>query len=425
MPTLFQQAVQLEKDSLPSFVFGENMKTGRLDPTTGQIDPNVFNGLPVGMIWLHDLNGRSSVPALMTIQMRFFLVGADDTVKTGKNVEGDLFAIEPLILRQNANTLDQRIRQSQTNNISPFAGIEGGVVYASSTNALSVNVGAYAPLGWTGGDLLIASGDLPASANQYRWIVIYFTGVYGAAPAYVVTTSKVWANKESVPIADAYTAVLPADAIRLAGVTLKNGQTTINYTESRFENLRDYLNREDSGVQSVVAGTNVTVNNTDPLNPIVSATGAGSVGALIVIRDKKAQNTAGGTFTSGAWRTRDLNEELVDTGAHASVATNQITLAAGTYRIRASAPAMEVGRHQTRWQNVTDATTISTGTSEFSSNAAAYAQSRSWIDDRFTIAGTKTFELQHQAAVTKATNGYGVEANLTDEIFSVVELTRE
>jgi hypothetical protein len=31
-----------------------------------------------------------------------------------------------------------------------------------------------------------------------------------------------------------------------------------------------------SGVQSVVAGTNVSVDNTDPLNPIVSATGSGT-----------------------------------------------------------------------------------------------------------------------------------------------------
>jgi len=35
------------------------------------------------------------------------------------------------------------------------------------------------------------------------------------------------------------------------------------------------------GVQSVVAGTNVTVDNTDPLNPIVSATGGSGTGTKI------------------------------------------------------------------------------------------------------------------------------------------------
>ena len=36
----------------------------------------------------------------------------------------------------------------------------------------------------------------------------------------------------------------------------------------------------DAGIQSVVAGTNVTVDNTDPLNPIVSATGGGAAGLV-------------------------------------------------------------------------------------------------------------------------------------------------
>jgi len=37
----------------------------------------------------------------------------------------------------------------------------------------------------------------------------------------------------------------------------------------------------DAGIQSVVAGTNVTVDNTDPLNPIVSATGGSGAAGLV------------------------------------------------------------------------------------------------------------------------------------------------
>lgn len=35
------------------------------------------------------------------------------------------------------------------------------------------------------------------------------------------------------------------------------------------------------GIQSIVAGTNVTVDDTDPLNPIVSATGGGDAGVVV------------------------------------------------------------------------------------------------------------------------------------------------
>lgn len=146
----------------------------------------------------------------------------------------------------------------------------------------------------------------------------------------------------------------------------------------------------------------------------------------ILIRDEKAQNTAGGTFTSGAWRTRDLNTEVVDTGSLASVASNQITLNAGTYVIRASAPAYSVNSHQTRLQNVTDASTVLIGTSEYNRAGTGpdYPSGRSWIIGRFTIASSKTFEVQHQAVTTGTTSGFGVAGNLTTEVYTVVELWR-
>lgn len=37
---------------------------------------------------------------------------------------------------------------------------------------------------------------------------------------------------------------------------------------------------DDGVIQSIVAGTNVTVDDTDPANPIVSASGGGSGGPI-------------------------------------------------------------------------------------------------------------------------------------------------
>lgn len=45
-------------------------------------------------------------------------------------------------------------------------------------------------------------------------------------------------------------------------------------------NYDDLINTPSPGIQSVVAGTNVTVDNTDPLNPIVNASGGGGGGGL-------------------------------------------------------------------------------------------------------------------------------------------------
>lgn len=139
--------------------------------------------------------------------------------------------------------------------------------------------------------------------------------------------------------------------------------------------------------------------------------------ALIV--DRKTQGTVGGTFTSGAWRTRDLNTEITDTDGIVSVAANQFTLAAGTYIIRASAPAyLSNSRHGTRMRNITDGTTDLFGTSEFSFND----QTRSFIAGKLILTASKTFELQHQTAITSVTYGLGVETNMQVETYAMVEI---
>src|SRR5690606_21247003 len=50
------------------------------------------------------------------------------------------------------------------------------------------------------------------------------------------------------------------------------------------------------------------------------------------LKDVKPSGTAGGTFTSGSWQTRDLNTIEGDS-SFVSLASNQFTLQPGTYHI--------------------------------------------------------------------------------------------
>lgn len=62
----------------------------------------------------------------------------------------------------------------------------------------------------------------------------------------------------------------------------------INYPINKFVNSHEFkaslakvlccTNAGGSGIQSIVAGTNITIDNTDPLNPIISASGGGGGG---------------------------------------------------------------------------------------------------------------------------------------------------
>lgn len=158
------------------------------------------------------------------------------------------------------------------------------------------------------------------------------------------------------------------------------------------------------------------------------AGGGGGSGYLgyIKVTETQAQNTNGGTFTAGAWRTRTLNTEDSDTNADCSLASNQITLTAGTYECMISAPAWQVKRHQIRLYNTTGAAAILIGTSEYAEDGGAAARegTRSFCCGRFTIAASQALEVQHQCEATKATYGLGIAANFTSEIYTIAEFWR-
>ena len=143
-----------------------------------------------------------------------------------------------------------------------------------------------------------------------------------------------------------------------------------------------------------------------------------------VICDQKPQGTVAGAFTSGDWRTRDLNTEIFDPDGIVSISNNQFTLGAGNYYIEWSCPAYAVNRHQSRLQDITGTATIVNGTSEYTNQTCA-GFTRSFGFARVSITSNNVYEIQHQAQTTKVTNGLGSEANFTVEIYTVVKIFKE
>ena len=145
------------------------------------------------------------------------------------------------------------------------------------------------------------------------------------------------------------------------------------------------------------------------------------------IQDQKAANTDGGTFTNGAWRTRVLNTVVSDIAGIASLASNQITLSPGTYRCSISVPGFFCGTHTTRLQNITASSTVLSGTSEATETSSTLGtQTRSLISGKFILTTSAALEVQHQCAVTKASNGLGHATNFgAVEIYTNVELWKE
>lgn len=141
---------------------------------------------------------------------------------------------------------------------------------------------------------------------------------------------------------------------------------------------------------------------------------------MIHVRDEKANTTVGGASVSGQ-QTRTLNTVVTNTLTGASLASNKVTLAAGTYDVEASAPGHGVGVHKIRLRNDTDSTTILVGTSEY---CVVNVQNRSFLKGRFTLAAQKDVLLQHYTFSVVATNGLGVNTSTGDvEVYADLKIT--
>lgn len=144
-----------------------------------------------------------------------------------------------------------------------------------------------------------------------------------------------------------------------------------------------------------------------------------ALGALsaALLQDQKAQNTAGGTATSGSDQTRTINTEVFDPDGIVSISANQFTLAAGTYIVLADPGAFVVGQHQAWLYNVTDSTTVVRGGVAYNNSGGGQAMTFSPIFAAFTIAGSKAFSIRHRVTSTRSTDGWGLAANFGTEVY--------
>lgn len=149
-------------------------------------------------------------------------------------------------------------------------------------------------------------------------------------------------------------------------------------------------------------------NSADSLwKPGTVSGGGGTTATLMHVREEQADGTSAGTFTSGAWRTRVLNTVVTNDIVGASLASNVITLPAGTFEVDALAPAFRVGGHQARLYDVTNSAELLLGMT------GAYSQPSSTggfapVRGEFTLSATTDIRLEHACATTVASNGLGL-----------------
>tara|TARA_Y100000996_G_C22415001_1_gene598906 strand:- start:39 stop:668 length:630 start_codon:yes stop_codon:yes gene_type:complete len=147
-----------------------------------------------------------------------------------------------------------------------------------------------------------------------------------------------------------------------------------------------------------------------------------SYALLVDLRPAASANL--GAFTSGAWRTRDINTELADPDSIVTLSANQFTLQAGSYLIRHTQVAYAVNRLAVRLRNITDSTDAGVAQAAYYNNGAGNMWSTTGVA-RVVISSAKTFELQGQVEVTKSSNGFGFTMITGEATTSIVEIYKE
>ena len=144
--------------------------------------------------------------------------------------------------------------------------------------------------------------------------------------------------------------------------------------------------------------------------------------AYALLQNRQAQNTAGGTATSGSWLIVPINTEQEDTNSIVdSTSLPAFSLAPGIYKIEAVCPLYACNSGQIRLYNVTDSAVSLIGGSVF---AVGTGYTMSHLKGTITITGTKQFRLEYQVQNTCATTGLGYPANFGDEVYAQLSITQ-
>lgn len=142
---------------------------------------------------------------------------------------------------------------------------------------------------------------------------------------------------------------------------------------------------------------------------------------IAVVRDIKASGVDGGSFTSGSWVIRDLNDLRGDSSFITIDGVNTFTLDSGIYEISAIAPARSVNEHQIRLYNVTDGVVEIDG----KSIQSEVADPPSSLNSVIAISSQKVFRIEHRCATSDAANtSLGTGINWGENIYTQVRIQR-
>ena len=220
------------------------------------------------------------------------------------------------------------------------------------------------------------------------------------------------------------------DGIVGAGFTLDASGASVTAGVGTFSSL----NASASGLTGALPALDAANLTSIPAANIVGVCTSGlsktggfgkfsSYALLAKVHDSGTSTSYFGAYTTGAWRTRDIDTEVSDEDGIVTISSNQFTLQAGNYRIRYGATAYTVNKHALRLRNVTDSSTVGYGVATFGYSYSPILFTEGTV--RVSIASAKVFEVQGYPETTKASNGMGFAMVNGSSYETIVEIFKE
>jgi hypothetical protein len=188
--------------------------------------------------------------------------------------------------------------------------------------------------------------------------------------------------------------------------------------ESIISSVGDLVIPSAASEAEAIAGT-VADKYLSPLTGVAALAATASLKKFAHYRDEKTNNTDAGNPATAQYNIRTLNTEVYDT-IGASLASNEVTLPAGTYFAFAHAPGFRIGRTKARIYNATDATVLLDGTGDFCAVGSEANHQHAIVVGVFTISSAKAIRVEQWASNNPGSGvGLGTALNLGEpEIYT-------
>jgi len=302
------------------------------------------------------------------------------------------------LFKTEANALETNVNAKEASAVAASAAAVAAANFKGTWTGQLTSISPYES--WLYNDVIympLVAGTASPVTTPSNWFALTIAQAIKNIPAGEISATTVQAainelDTEKAPKASpiitggaTISGILNLDSsLVFEGATVNANQITLTVTEPTAD--RTITFKDESGTVSLLSDISTSLNN------------------LFHIQDQKASGVDGGTSVVGS-NPRTLNTVLTNSITGASLATNQITLPAGTYYIEAYSSAYGSTGHKTRLHNVTDATIPLVGNP--SGWVAGNGGTISHLAGTITIATTKVFSLSTHQSQAIATNGLG------------------